>query len=111
MSAQNQNPNNHVNLFVDKLCSIFVRDTFDDTYPNPMPCFVTDVTASGVSIRHGNSDEFADFIPWSNILSIRHTAPLLSNEGAPTLQMDGRIVTSDSVPSKEVKKRVRRRKS
>lgn len=95
MSAQHKNPNNHVNLFVDKLCSVFIKDLFDENYPNPMPCFVTDVTASGISVRHGDSGEFADFIPWTNVLSIRHTAPLLSDECAPTLDAEGLIEPSN----------------
>jgi hypothetical protein len=105
MSAQNQNPNNHVNLFVDKLCSIFVKDVFDANYPNPMPCVVTDVTASGVSVRHGDSDEFADFIPWFNVLSIRHTAPLLSDECAPTLSAEAVI----KAPSPKITRKTRRK--
>lgn len=92
MSAHNQNPNSQVNSFVDKLCTIFLFSSYDDEETNPITCNISDVNASGVHIRLGSSEEFSDFIPWGNIAAIRHTAPLLSDESAPTITASGKIV-------------------
>jgi hypothetical protein len=91
--THNQNPNNQVNSFVDKLCIIYLFTAYDETETNPVTGHVSDVNASGVHLRLGDSEEFSDFIPWTNIKSVRHTSPLLSDESAPTLDGQGTILT------------------
>jgi hypothetical protein len=93
MSAHSQNPNSQVNSFVGKICIVFLFKSYDCAEIYPLTGTVTDVNASGIHLRLGSSEEFSDFIPWTNITAIRHTAPLLSDESAPTLDMSGNIVT------------------
>ena len=71
---QPHNPNTHINSFVDKKCVITLK--YDLGTDTQILGIVTDVTSSGVSIRHGEHQEHMDFVPWSNTVSVRHSSPL-----------------------------------
>ena len=90
MSNHTRNPNNQINSLVGKTCTVFLLDEYD-SQEKMWDVEVVDVNASGVAINHGVAGEFLDFIPWSNVRSVRHTSPMASHQEAPTLEASGLI--------------------